>query len=161
MIVGGQGREHSSRPGHVQQESDADSTDLIARRELGRRAFLTLGASRSLLLLGLLFAPTGCDEKSHVSDDERFSDAIRALYPDPDVAAPIARASGLSEREALAILTRGAPDVLTSAGQTVSFLDQRVRKDFIDGRIVMIDRWTLSQTEAAIAVVVAGPSRGL
>ncbi len=127
-------------------------------RGLGRRAFLAFGASQSLILLGLLTAPVGCGEKAALTPEQRFMANIRALYPDPKVAIPIAQSLGWSEPQALAILTRDAVDELPNDSELAAFLEQRIRKDFIDERVQLVNRWTVSETEAAIAVVVAGPS---
>ena len=103
---------------------------MSAVSELGRRAFLTLGASRSLFLFGLLSVPIGCGEKPLASVDERFLDTVRALYPDPDVAASIARASGLKESQALAILMRAFSD-LPSSVQLASILDEHDYRGYV------------------------------
>jgi hypothetical protein len=122
------------------------------------------GVSRRTVLLGLGGAATAAfvavaagvtlGDRDDTADDggERTSDAsvarvgeaYRAAYPDED------------DR---ALLERELPDLDGARGAELEdrlrLLDERVRQDFADGDVVLVDGWLLARTEARAAALVS------
>ena len=134
------------------------STQVAQTHNVCRRSFLTLSVSGALAISGLHFVSAGCQEqKPDAKDKARFIDSVRALYSNSADARPIAEAAGWTEQKSFAVLTKGAPRLPTAA-ELPMFLDLRRRTDFVAGRVQLEDRWSLSDTEVAVAVIVAGPA---
>lgn len=118
-----------------------------------RRDFLATGASCALSLATCSILPVGCAGNDA---DAALVEAVRARYGDPDDAAPIARACGWDLARALRVLRR-EPGAITGDESLHATLGARIRRDFVDDRLQLLDRRWLSETEIAIAVVVATP----
>lgn len=116
-----------------------------------RRSLLAAGTSWSVALLGAWATSTGC---SRSDGSAELAAAIRAHYGDLQAAGPIARASGWDLDRALGVLGRSAPDALDGASVR-RHLDRQMRQDFVDDRVQLVDRWSLSDTEVALAVVLS------
>lgn len=125
---------------------------------IARRSFLARAASWSLALSGFALLSAGCRSESPSRDEQlRLAREVGALYPVGSDSQAIATASGWTREEALQILTAGVSE-LPNSRQLPLFLETRRREDFIAGRVALVDRWTLSQTEVAVAVLAAGTS---
>jgi hypothetical protein len=124
-----------------------------------RRSFLAVSGSAVAACLPLSGSLLSC-ERSDSSDRERLLvQALRAAYGDPRDAAVIAGRSRWTRERALQLVEQGGP----AAGGLLPLdpealrrrLDARIRRDFAADRTERVDGWLLSQTEVAIAVLVA------
>ncbi|MCZ6643658.1 MAG: hypothetical protein O7F71_18950 [Gammaproteobacteria bacterium] len=118
---------------------------------------------RHLLRLGTSFAvvaalPTFAEQKIELLDAGFF----RTLELDPTEIEPLVkkiRGSGLipSDEASLKVgILGGEPDARIkgmSRRALVEFVRQKIARDFRDGRIVIVDGWRLSQTEAHVWVL--------
>ncbi len=95
-----------------------------------------------------------------ISRADLLAQALRTAYGDPRDAAAIAGRSRWTRARALQLLEQGGPE----AGEPLPLdpealrtrLDERIGRDFAADRTEHVNGWLLSQTEIAIAVLVAG-----
>jgi hypothetical protein len=128
---------------------------LAAERGVSRRTVLLgLGGAATAAFVAVAAGVTLAD-RDDSSDDAggdrtteesvvRVGEAYRAAYPDEDD-------QSLLERE--------LPDLDGARGAELDarlrLLDERVRQDFADGDVVLVDGWLLSRTEARAAALVS------
>ena len=105
-----------------------------------------------------LAAAAGCSFGLSTSEEARLLRPLRGLYGDPTNAVPIAQSVGWSHSRALETL-RPSLRQLRDSETLRTHIDERSREDFRAGRIHRVNLWSLSETEVAIAVLLAGSVR--
>ena len=96
-------------------------------------------------------APLGCRRNDGRAE---LSAAIRSVYGSPDDARPIATAAGWKLERALDVLLRSETTAPLD-GRLRDHMSGRIRLDFVEDRIQLVARRWLSETEIALAVVLA------
>ncbi len=125
-----------------------------------RRSFLAVSSSAVAACLPLVGALLSCERSNSRDRADLLAQALRTAYGDPRDAATIAGRSRWTRARALRLLEQGGLE----AGEPLPLdpealrgrLDERVRRDFATERTERVNGWLLSQTEIAIAVLVAG-----
>ncbi len=125
-----------------------------------RRTFLAVSSSAVAACVPIVATLLSCERSSTGGRADLLTQALHGAYGDPRDAAAIAGRSRWTRARALQILEQGERE----AGEPLPLdpealrtrLDERIGRDFAADRTEHVNGWLLSQTEIAIAVLVAG-----
>ena len=150
--------EHGIDPGCKLSDSVRFCQGLPASTDAcTRRSFLEASTSLFALGLGLMALSGGCGRAKEEADADTLSEAIRTINGDPADTRRIAQSAGWNRQQALDRLRIDA-DAAQDPEDLGAKIEYCIRQDFLHGRTHTVDLWWLSDTEVAMAVLMANHS---